>query len=94
MFQLTEADRDSISKTKIVTRMKVSEKDPFMNKSKQIWRGFHRPIASTEEIMESLEPYETRKVTQIASLERFIDQDKRYYTHNEQLHRERSMNFN
>ena len=41
--------------------MQVSELDPFMNKPKAKWNGFHKPIASTEEIMEQLEPYETRK---------------------------------
>ena len=41
--------------------MQVSENDPFMNKPKAKWHNFHKPVASTEEIMEQLEPYETRK---------------------------------
>ena len=51
--------------------MQVSEKDPFMNKPKTKWHGFHNPIASTEEIMESLEPYETRTKTDLKSMKRF-----------------------
>ena len=41
--------------------MQVSENNPFMNKPAKKWRGFHKPVASTEEIMEQIEPYETRK---------------------------------
>ena len=51
--------------------MKVSEKDPFMNKPKQIWRGFHKPIASTKELMASLEPYDARKKTHDGVMERY-----------------------
>ena len=59
--------------------MHVSPKDPFMNKQKRIWKNFHKAVASTNEIMESLEPYETRKQTKTQYMQRFIDQDKRYY---------------
>ena len=74
--------------------MKVSERDPFMNKPKQIWRGFHRPIASTEELMESLEPYETRRQTEGPCFERFTDQDRRYYCPAEKEKRQSSENLN
>ena len=63
MFQLTDADVDILAKQSVVERMQVSPQDPFMNKPKQPWKGFHGAIASTSEIMESLEPYETRKLT-------------------------------
>ena len=85
MFQLTDADVDILSKRSVVERLKVSEKDPFMNKPKQNWTGFHRPIASTTEIMESLEPYETRKMTEANTMERFTDQEKRYYNDEEEI---------
>lgn len=64
MFQLTDADNDILAQRSVVERMKVSDKDPFMNKPKSLWKGFHAPIASTSEIMESLEPYETRRLTE------------------------------
>ena len=53
--------------------MQISAKDPFMNKPKTIWKNFHKPVASTSEIMESLEPYETRKQTEGQFMQRFID---------------------
>jgi len=80
MFQLTDQDKEAMARQAIVHRKKISELDPFMNKPKSIWQPFHRPIASTEEIMESLEPYETRKKTDRSYLDRFTDQEKRYYT--------------
>ena len=85
MFQLTPADKDIISKQNIVQRMQVSEKDPFMNKPKTIWRGFHKPISSTNELMASLEPWETRKMTEGGIMERYQDQEKRYYRNDEEI---------
>ena len=73
MFQLTDEDKEILEKKKIVPRLQISEKDPFMNKPKQVWRGFHGPIASTEQIMSSLEPYETRKSTEAEVMDRFRD---------------------
>ena len=73
MFQLTDADKEILEKKKIVERMQVSEKDPFMHKPKPVWKPLHKPIASTSEIMESLEPYETRKQTEGTQFERFTD---------------------
>ena len=67
-------------KKHFVPRMQISDKDPFMNKTKVQWRPFHQPIASTNELMASLEPYETRKMTEAPILERFQDQEKRYYS--------------
>ena len=61
MFQLTDKDREAMQRQAIQKRLQISEKDPFMNKPKPVWRGFHKPPTTTGEIMESLEPYETRK---------------------------------
>ena len=85
MFQLTDGDRDILAQQSVVERLKVSEKDPFMNKPKSLWKGFHKPIASTTEIMESLEPYETRKLTQAQTMDRFTDQERRYYRDEEEI---------
>ena len=71
MFQLTPADKDIISRQNVVQRMQVSERDPFMHKPKQAWRGFHKPVASTNELMASLEPYEARRKTQDGVMERY-----------------------
>ena len=53
--------------------MTVSDKDPFMNKPKTIWKAMHRPAPSTDELMSSLEPYETRKMTEGDWGQRFND---------------------
>ena len=58
-----------------------------MNKPKQIWKPFHKPIASTDEVMSSLEPYETRKMTEAPYFNRFTDQEKRYYVEHEEKER-------
>lgn len=79
MFQLTEKDKEAMLRQQIIERFKPSERDPFMNKPKQVWRGIHRPPTNTEELMQHLEPYETRKKTEADSMERFRDQDRRYY---------------
>ena len=94
MFQLNETDKDIINQTKVVQRMQISGKDPFMGKPKQVWRSFHRPIATTEEIMESLEPYETRKITEGHFMDRFTDQERRYYRDEEEMQRNQSINNN
>ena len=73
LFELTEKDREILERKRVVPRMQISSKDPFMNKPKRIWQNFHKPVASTSEIMESLEPYETRKQTENQSLQRFVD---------------------
>ena len=65
-----------------------------MNKPKPIWRAVHRPIATTEELMESLEPYETRKHTETNWFERFTDQERRYYQETEEMKRKASFNHN
>ena len=65
--------------------MVISDKDPFMHKPKPIWKPTHKPIASTEEIMESLEPYETRRQTEGHFVERFTDQERRYYRDEEEI---------
>ena len=59
--------------------MQVSVRDPFMNKPKPVWRAIHKPPTTTKEIMESIEPYETRRQTDIKLMARFKDQEKRYY---------------
>lgn len=74
--------------------MQVSAKDPFMNKPKVPWQAFHKPIASTEEIMESLEPYETRKQTDGLNLIRFQDQEERYYRDEQEAQQLASQNLN
>ena len=56
-----------------------------MGKPKQAWRSFHRPVATTDEIMESLEPYETRKQTEGVFMDRFTDQERRYYRDEEEM---------
>ena len=58
-----------------------------MGKPKQAWRSFHRPVATTDEIMESLEPYETRKQTEGVFMDRFTDQERRYYRDEEEMQR-------
>ena len=80
MFELTEQDKETLAQKAIVPRIKISDKDLFMNKPKTLWQPFHKPIACTEDILESLEPYETRKITDLSFLDRFTDQEKRYYT--------------
>ena len=52
IFQLTEKDREILTKEKIVERIKISDQDPFMNKPAKRWTSFHQPIATTEELME------------------------------------------
>lgn len=74
--------------------MKVSEKDPFMNKPKQIWKATHHPAVTTAELMGSLEPYETRKPTTSNEFIRFTDQDRRYYHETEEMKRNASFNNN
>ena len=74
--------------------MQVSAKDPFMHKPKVVWQGFHKPIASTEEIMESLEPYETRRQTDGENLIRFQDQEERYYRDEQEAKQLASQNLN
>ena len=74
--------------------MQVSAKDPFMNKPKATWQGFHKPVASTEEIMESLEPYETRRQTDGFNLIRFQDQEERYYRDEQEAQQLASQNLN
>ena len=69
----------------IVHRMQVSDKDPFMNKPKQIWKATHQPAPTTEELMSSLEPYETRKPTSGSEFVRFTDQERRYYQETEEM---------
>ena len=64
LFELSEQDRALLDTKKVVQRMQVSSKDPYMNKPKRVWQSFHKPVASTNEIMESLEPYESRKKTE------------------------------
>ena len=54
MFQLTDKDKDVITRQKIVHRMQVSKEDPFMNKPKSVWRGFHKPPTSTIDMMQEL----------------------------------------
>lgn len=71
MFQITPKDKEIINRQNIVQRMQVSEKDPFMNKPKPVWRGFHKPIASTNELMATLKPYETRRPTKQVIMERY-----------------------
>ena len=83
MFQLTDDDKEILERKKIVPRLQITDKDPFMHKAMPVWRGFHRPVASTEEIMESLEPYETRKSTNPNQMDRFRDQERRYYVNHE-----------
>ena len=73
--------------------MQVSEKDPYM-KAKVDWRPFHKPIASTEELMESLEPYESRRLTHAEHFDRFRDQEKRYYKNRDEIQREQSYSYN
>ena len=75
MFKLTDADKDIIDRLNIVPRLKVSERDPFMNKPKKVWQSFHRPVARTSEILETLEPHETRRATIDPTLGRFADQE-------------------
>ena len=85
MFQLTPADSEIISSQNIVYRMSISEKDPFMNKPKPVWKPFHKPIATTDELMGSLEPYDSRKRVETSYLERFTDQERRYYRPEEEV---------
>lgn len=94
MFQLTAEDREVMERKKIVPRIQITDKDPFMHKPKPIWRGFHRPIASTEELMESLEPYETRKSTNPAVMDRFRDQERRYYVNHEEIEKKQQLKLN
>jgi len=65
-----------------------------MNKPKPVWRAIHKPIATTEDLMASLEPYETRKHTQGSEFVRFTDQDRRYYHESEEMKRNASFNNN
>lgn len=65
-----------------------------MNKPKPIWRAIHKPIATTAELMGSLEPYETRKHTIGTEFGRFTDQERRYYHVTEEMKRNASFNNN
>jgi len=94
IFQLTDQDRDILTQKNIVHRMAVSDKDPFMNKPKQPWRATHAPTATTNELMGSLEPYETRVPTQNNEFIRYTDQDRRYYHETEEMKRNASFNNN
>ena len=46
-----------------------------MNQPKKVWQSFHRPVARTSEILETLEPHETRRATIDPTLGRFADQE-------------------
>jgi hypothetical protein len=94
MFQLTDADKDILTQKKIVPRLHVSDKDPFMNRPRVFWRAMHRPVASTSEIMQSLEPYETRRATENGWNLRFNDQEMRYYRNEEEIKRNANINQN
>ena len=76
MLHRKDADKNIFltQQKKITTpRFVVSDKDPFMNKPRVFWKAMHPPVASTEELMQSLEPYETRKVTDKDWMRRFND---------------------
>lgn len=84
MFQLTDNDKEILANQNVVQRLQVSEKDPYMQ-PKQDWKPMHQPIASTEELMESLEPYDSRKLSNLEAVDRFRDQEKRYYKSRDEI---------
>ena len=54
MFKLTDKDSTILDQQNIVERIKISDKDPFMNKTKPIWNAIHKPVVSTDELMQTL----------------------------------------
>lgn len=65
-----------------------------MNKPKPVWKGVHAPAVTTDELMQTLQPYESRRQTSSDWMNRFQDQERRYYRNEEEMFRQQSQNVN
>jgi hypothetical protein len=67
------------------TRREISEEDPFLGERPR-FRRLYDSVYRTEDLIDKLKPYESRRFTDQNQLKRICDLETRFYTkHEEQL---------
>ena len=72
-------------------RLQISDKDPFMG-AKPKWAMKHAGPFNTIQLMENLQPYDTREHTNQELVKSMCDQESRFYRQDERSEREIEMN--
>ena len=78
MFKLEENDFPMDQTTMSLRRREISPRDPFLGK-KPRFRQLHYSVYNTEELLEKLEPYESRRFTNEGVVKDMCDLEARFY---------------
>ena len=78
LFELNSGDAEALNKKKEVVRLQISKNDPFMG-ARPKWETKHSGVFNTVQLMENLQPYQTREHSNVELIKSMCDQERRFY---------------